>query len=855
MSSDDSVGGCNFEQMFIEETEQEVGDNNDPVNIINVSEEEGNEFRQNNSNEDEDRSDDDDEEEEEDDDDDNDDDDDDDDDNDDDNDDDDDDNDDNDDDDNDDNDDNDNDDNDDDDDDVIAFADDHERGLYIRETIRQWALEGGGLSMIKLDALLARLHPIFPEVPLSYKTLLSTPKHLDVIEFEDNTQMWYKSIQANLDSMNLREYLQRFNKITIDINVDGLPLSKSSKQKFWPILGKLVGSKNEPFIIAVHHGNSNPEPDEYLMDFVLEIQDLSENGYTYNGQLYQFVVRHYICDAPARAMMKGIVEHGGYYACEKCTVVGEWIQNRIVYLELDQVLRTDESLMNREQPSHHRAESLLEIIPTVQECTAHGNVESFSAYPFENKLKSIKSILQSGYKPLHQVAYRDRERNHNVEIVLEDNNHIQLSMKHFLLEDNVQGSQFRCVSVNGDVLKVNKRDSCFRTKTGEVFVVFKFLNQEDSDNEFYDVGLAQWLETEIDANMKTKIKWPSDSKVAWDFVRKEKPAHIRTLMQLRHANNFFATPIIKVLRRWDGDTELRENLIALTALQKKNKIKQTIEIVDSKKAKTAKNILQHLRKTNGSSRSFVQNKFLETLNNKSGGEVRIVVEPKTLKESSKMKQKAIHSTLLTEALQKETLKENREKKSKEATQTFVSHSDTIDETRSSTSFNKEGRNDANSPTLFTDTAQYISWKNNCNMEEIPKSDLCSPSATTANLSDSFCDSVSNSSHDENTEIHDIVEENVSEDSNISHQISNRAMESRFDVKSQVSLSSLKKEVREVSSKLDIVIMNQERLNRFIMPTEKVVKRPSKLPSLPIKTEGELAKMEQFLSEENNLSAT
>lgn len=64
--------------------------------------------------------------------------------------------------------------------------------------------------MIKLDALLARLHPIFPEVPLSYKTLLATPTRLDMIEFEEDTQMWYKSIQANLDSMNLREYLQRF---------------------------------------------------------------------------------------------------------------------------------------------------------------------------------------------------------------------------------------------------------------------------------------------------------------------------------------------------------------------------------------------------------------------------------------------------------------------------------------------------------------------------------------------------------------------------------------------------------------------------------------------------------------------
>ncbi|XP_072755714.1 uncharacterized protein [Anoplolepis gracilipes] len=225
---------------------------------------------------------------------------------------------------------------------ILIFANDHERGLYILEIIRQSALEEGILSMTKLDALL-RLHPVFPEVPLSYKTLSTTQNHLDVVELENNTQMWYKSIRANLDSMNFREYLQKFNKITIDINVDGLPLSKSSKQKFWPILGKLIGCKNEPFIIAIHYGNNNPEIDEFLIDFVLETQNLLDNGYIYDGQVYQFVIRHYICDAPARALLKGIIEHGGRYACEKCTVIGEWIQNRMTYLELDQPLRTDES--------------------------------------------------------------------------------------------------------------------------------------------------------------------------------------------------------------------------------------------------------------------------------------------------------------------------------------------------------------------------------------------------------------------------------------------------------------------------------------------------------------------------------
>lgn len=98
----------------------------------------------------------------------------------------------------------------------------------------------------------------------------------------------------------------------------------------------------------MRHGNSNPKPDEFLMDFVLEIQDLSENGYIYDSQVYQFVVRHYICDAPTRALMK-VSLNMEYSACEKCTVVSEWIQNRIIYLELDHVLRTNESFTNREQ--------------------------------------------------------------------------------------------------------------------------------------------------------------------------------------------------------------------------------------------------------------------------------------------------------------------------------------------------------------------------------------------------------------------------------------------------------------------------------------------------------------------------
>lgn len=198
-----------------------------------------------------------------------------------------------------------------------------------------------------------------------------------------------------------------------------------------------------------------------------------------------------------------------------------------------------------------------------------------------------------------------------------------------------------------------------------------------------------------------------------------------------------------------------------------------IDIVDSKKAKKAYNILQRVKRSNGSTGLSIQNEFLETLKNKSESDVQTVVQPKTLKESSEMKQKeTIQSTLVTEALQQETIKENCVKKLKEATKIFVSsHSDT---TKTSTSSNKERRTDTNSPP--SSTAQYISFKSNCNMKESPKSDLCFPSATNMNLSfpDNFCYSVSNSSSQGSTEIHDIIEENVSEGNNVSQ---NRATES------------------------------------------------------------------------------
>ena len=70
------------------------------------------------------------------------------------------------------------------------------------------------------------------------------------------------------------------------INIDGLPLFKSSSKQFWPILAILKGiSHSTPFVIGIFCGHTKPTSlDEYLADFVQEMQRLRENGVRHDGK-------------------------------------------------------------------------------------------------------------------------------------------------------------------------------------------------------------------------------------------------------------------------------------------------------------------------------------------------------------------------------------------------------------------------------------------------------------------------------------------------------------------------------------------------------------------------------------------
>jgi len=116
-------------------------------------------------------------------------------------------------------------------------------------------------------------------------------------------------------------------------------------------------TRSKPFPVALYSGLKKPSDLGFLSDFIAESKILSENGFLYNGtQLYVKIVC-VVCDAPAKAFVKGIVQFNGKYGCDRCIQKGEYSEGRMVFLHTDSPLRTDESFRLQENAEHHKKQS------------------------------------------------------------------------------------------------------------------------------------------------------------------------------------------------------------------------------------------------------------------------------------------------------------------------------------------------------------------------------------------------------------------------------------------------------------------------------------------------------------------
>lgn len=208
------------------------------------------------------------------------------------------------------------------------------------------------------------------QLPKDPRTFLGTPRSTEVIQL-NNGQYNHVGLKRGLN-ISLHPLISHKDlilstcsnnnlKISLDVNIDGLPLFKSSTLDCWPILGRIVNFNNcKPFVIGIFCGRGKPDPlNIFLRQFVAEVVELNENGFHIDDKKFQFSIRCFICDAPARSYLKCCKPHNSSHGCERCTQEGVYINHRMVFSDVNAGARTDISFLQKTDEDHHSGESPL----------------------------------------------------------------------------------------------------------------------------------------------------------------------------------------------------------------------------------------------------------------------------------------------------------------------------------------------------------------------------------------------------------------------------------------------------------------------------------------------------------------
>lgn len=238
----------------------------------------------------------------------------------------------------------------------------------VREQLKCWALNHS-IKHTAINDLLDIVRNIgggVVDLPKDARSLLETPTLIKTKRVPPG-EYWHRGVENAITESLLGANIPiELNTIKLQISVDGLPVSNSSKGQFWPILGKVNNLIDTPFVIGIYYGHAKPDSvQDYLRCFVDETKILLERGIMYCGKTFKLSIECIICDAPARAFMKGIISHNGYCGCEKCCIVGEYsyTSGHVTYIGTTSPLRTDETFRARSQQKHHKFTSPLEELP------------------------------------------------------------------------------------------------------------------------------------------------------------------------------------------------------------------------------------------------------------------------------------------------------------------------------------------------------------------------------------------------------------------------------------------------------------------------------------------------------------
>ena len=222
------------------------------------------------------------------------------------------------------------------------------------ELLRNWALKHNATNSSITD-LLTVLRILGLNLPKDSRTLMKTPRNASskISKISGGEYTFFgvaNGIKKTLEFASKPDV----EKLELSFNIDGLPIFSSKKLSVWPIqatIDNIETVSSKPFIVALFCGVQKPQDNEFLKDTINELDQLLDTGV--DGKCVE--VKSIICDAPARAMVKGTVQFNGRYGCDYCDIRGVFDGSMLFLRKGNE--RTNESFRERQNPEHHKQDS------------------------------------------------------------------------------------------------------------------------------------------------------------------------------------------------------------------------------------------------------------------------------------------------------------------------------------------------------------------------------------------------------------------------------------------------------------------------------------------------------------------
>lgn len=164
---------------------------------------------------------------------------------------------------------------------------------------------------------LLRSHECFKTLPKDARTFLETERSIFVKNVPPG-QYYHFGVKCGVTKAIESMESKNMKDLWLNINVDGLPIAKSSGSQFYPILGSLTCDPEFVFLIGLYWGYEKPsDSNELLKDFVDEMLQLGEYGILLPGSKKHFNIKlnALLADAPAKSFLLKIKGHTGYSSC------------------------------------------------------------------------------------------------------------------------------------------------------------------------------------------------------------------------------------------------------------------------------------------------------------------------------------------------------------------------------------------------------------------------------------------------------------------------------------------------------------------------------------------------------------